>query len=324
MKKRVLLIVLLASVLLLTGCAAGSVDYENQLGDEEREKYVLKYLEEKYEKNFSIEYLEKEDVEVNCDKEGNCGYVTGAYVYTYECRDENGVVFQVRYTDPYILSENDEVVDAKVVSYYDDVLKFNEENVKLTNEYESIIRKYTTVYKRIYKSGYEHFNYYEDDIDDNFGYVYFIVCADEKAAMNLYNEVNLHRRHLDQGSGSKMTVEFYFMRDWGLYNELNVNSSDVDPGTSEVTTLEKLTGLYEQVIGKDDEFNTRMYSGDTYNIEADHYYRSSFQYVAYYINDGDFQVKGLKSSKEDVKAVVIEDYNYDENIEFLEELEEEE
>lgn len=323
MKKKFLVVLLFMSVLFMTGCNVGSVDLKEKLSDENREKYILSELSKMYSRNFTIKLIEEDNVEVNCRDDGYCDYVDGASVYTYECSDDSGIVFEVNYTDAYTLDENEEYVESKLVSYYDDVIKFRDDNNKLITEYENIIKKYTSVYKRIYKAGYDHFNYYEEDYPDNFGYVYFILCTDTKAAKNLYNEVNLLRRHLAQNSGSKMTVEFYFMKEWDLYNAINVGSNDVDPGTSKETTLEKLTGLNEQIIGAAEGFNTRMYGGDTYNIEADHYYRSSFQYVAYYINDGDFQVKGLKSSADVVKPVVIEDYNYDDNIEFVEELEEE-
>jgi len=310
--------------MMMSGCSYynGNVDLDKKLSDEKREEYILSWLEKKYNKEFTMEFLEEDELEVNCNEKGMCEAIKGASIYTYECTDSNGIVFQVSYSDPYIYGDNEEKFESEVVSYYDDVVKFINDNQKLITEYEGMIRKYTTVYKKIYKTGYEHFNYYDEDIPDNFGYVYFILCNDAKAAKYLYKEVNLHRRHIEQGNGSKMTVEFYFMKEWGLYNAINVTEGMKDPGGNGKTTLEKLTGLYEQVIGKDTEFNLRMYGGDTYNIKADHYYRNSFQYVAYYIKDGDFQVKGLKSSKEDVIPVVIEDYFYDENIDYVENIEE--
>ena len=315
MKKRVMLLVLMAAVLFLTGCEAGYVDYDKQLNDADRKAYVLNYLEEKYSREFEVELVEQDDLEINCDEDGNCDYVTGAYEYTYECSDDAGVVFELVYTDAYVLTEEDEDVDveAEVVCYYDDVLKFNEDNAKLIAEYDGIIRKYTTTYKRLYKAGYDHFNYYEEDYPDNFGYIYFVLYNDANAAKSMYEEINLSRRHLEQSSGSNVSVEFYFMKDWGLYNLINVSEGDIEPVSNKVTLLEKMTGLHEQVIGKDDSFSIRMYSGDTYNIEADHYYRSSFQYVVYYMNDGDFQVRGLNVSSDKVKAVVIEDYDYNDN-----------
>ena len=319
--KRVLIVILFISLIFLTGCRAGVVDYEKKLNEVDREKYVLEELKKRHNKDFSIKLLEENKVEINCDEDGLCDYVDGAFVYTYECSDNNGNIFEVNYTDAYILDDSGEYISVSLVSYYDDVIKFREEEVKLTNDYESIIKKYTTVYKRIYKDGYDHFNYYGENVNDSFGYVYFILCTNGKSAKDLYNEVNLHRRHLAQSTGASMTVEFYFIRDWGLYNLINVSRDMRDPGTSDETTLEKLTELNEQVIGRDDSFNLRMYEGNTYNIKEKHYYKDSFKQVAFYIKDGDFQVRGLKTGAEEVKAVIVEDYNYDDDDEFVGELE---
>ncbi len=310
--KRVLILVIF--ILLCGGCGkvVGYVDEKEMLDEKARNKYVEEELTKRYGQSFEVKFLEKNPLLIDC-KKGECKEIVEAYIYTYECRDNNGVVFEVDYTDPYILEKNEKQVQAKFKSYYDDVLKYNSDNLKLINDYEMIIRNYSRNYKRIYKAGYDHFNYYEEN--DSFGYIYFIYCPDSEVAKAIYKEVDKERRHLSQATGTKVTIEFYFFKDLGLYNSVNVSSEMRDPATKNETTLEKLTGMYEQVIGLDkDEFNSRLYnSNDFYNIDEKHYYRRDFNNVVYYIRDGNFQVKGLRTIMEDVKAVIIKDYNYVDN-----------
>ena len=308
MKKRIIL-VLLFSLIFISGCSDVGI-VKDKLSDEEREKYIISELKNKHNVDVKIEFVEKEELEINCDKK--CESIDGAYTYIYDASDYNGVKFEVIYTDGYVITEGEEEVKSKLVSYYDDVVSFNKENDRLINEYENIIRKYTTVYKRLYKSGYLHYNYYDTDID-NFGYIYFIVCNDHFTAKDLYTELNNYRRRIEQSNGSKMTIEFYFMKEWGLYNIIDV-SNGVESFKDSKTLLETITNLHEQTIGSYDGFSLRMYRDNTYNIKEKHYYRNNFKYVCYYINDGDFKVLGFNDSSEDVKPVIIKDYYYEENI----------
>lgn len=309
MKKRIIFL-LIISLIFISGCSdVGVVD--DKLFDKDREKYILDELKKKHNLDFKIELIEKEELKINCNKK-SCESIDGAFVYTYNAKDYNGFNFEVVYTDGYVITESNEKVKSTLVSYYDDVVAFDKENNRLINEYENIIKKYTTVYKRLYKNGYLHYNYYDTD-KDNFGYIYFIVCNDHFTAKDLYIELNNYRRKIEQSNGSQMTIEFYFMKEWGLFNMLDVNVG-VDPSSGTKSTLEALTNLHEQTIGSYDGFNLRMYRDNIYNIKEEHYYRNNFKYVCYYINDGDFKVLGLNESNEDVKPVIIKDYSYEENI----------
>ena len=191
MKKRILL-VLLFSLIFISGCTDVGI-VKDKLSDEDREKYILEELKKKHNLDFKIEFIEKEELQINCDKK--CQSIDGAYIYTYDVNDYSDTKFQVVYTDSYIIEETNEEIDSTLVSYYDDVVNFNKENSRIINEYENIIRKYTTVYKRLYKNGYYHYNYYGTN-KDNYGYVYFVICNNTFDAKNIYLEINDDFRRL--------------------------------------------------------------------------------------------------------------------------------
>ena len=62
--KRVLIVILFISLIFLTGCRAGVVDYEKKLNEVDREKYVLEELKKRHNKDFSIKLLEENKVEI--------------------------------------------------------------------------------------------------------------------------------------------------------------------------------------------------------------------------------------------------------------------
>ncbi len=213
---------LLLSACRSTGIVSAKPDKVNTISEDEIEPYVLAHLEEVYSVSFEIHFLSKEPMKFRKyyapDQSDIFFAIEGAYQYTFEITDPDGVKATLWYSEPVIYTQ--ETADDNTTNDKADpaIIKDNYSEKRLRYDWEKGLESIfseTSCTVRYEKNESQHDRYYMFVYSDDPDELQKLISNVDKYISDTYATTRLSNEPL------YMSYNMYIVKDMDLFNTLD-------------------------------------------------------------------------------------------------------